>query len=56
MTSKIQKYVIHAVQQGDIPWTWWARVPYGTFRKFNTWKEAAGYLRLRHTLRKSDRK
>jgi hypothetical protein len=57
VTTKIQKYSIHGSQYDDTgPWTWWARVPYGTFRQFPSWKEAAEYLRLRHHLRTNDRK
>lgn len=49
--SKIEKYVIHATRQDGIPWTWWARVPYGTYRGFRTWNEAADFLRIRYALR-----
>jgi hypothetical protein len=57
VTSKIKKYTIHGGRYLDTgPWTWWARVPYGTFRKFGSWKEAADYLRMRHALSINDRK
>lgn len=58
MTSKIQKYTIHSDRQGEStgPWAWWARVPYGSFKRFNTWTEAAGYLRLRHALREDGKR
>jgi hypothetical protein len=54
--SKIEKYVIHGnsyepnKDQGALT-VWWARVPWGTYQRFDTWKEAADYLRLRHHLK-----
>jgi hypothetical protein len=55
VTSKIQKYSIHGTRC-ETSTIWWARVPYGTFRKFSTWEEAAGYLRLRHTLKEGGKR
>lgn len=58
--SKIEKYVIHASHHVPEPgddhqftpfWSWWARVPYGTYQSFRSWNEAAEYLRLRWELR-----
>ena len=36
----LAKYRIHS--QDDLGQTiWWARVPYGTYRRFSSWSEAA---------------
>lgn len=49
--SKIEKYVIYATRQNGDPWTWWARVPYGTFQRFASWPEAVDFLRLKAHLK-----
>lgn len=45
--SKIEKYAVHCDNAG----TWWARVPWGTYRSFGSWREAAAYLAMRHDLK-----
>lgn len=54
MTRKIEKYAIHGARHeadGRVSFSWWARVPWGTFESFNTWAEASAYLSLRHRLK-----
>jgi hypothetical protein len=58
--SKIEKYVVHGIhyeanKDQDALTVWWARVPWGTYERFGTWREAAAYLTMRHHL-KSGRK
>ncbi len=48
--SKIEKYTIHSTRQDGIGRIWWARPPWGMYRDFPSWKEAADYLSLRHRL------
>lgn len=60
MTSKIEKYVIHGVRvpaTEDCPahTVWAARVPWGTYESFDSWKEAADHLRLRYVLRQKEK-
>lgn len=41
--TRLRKYQIHSGPEG-----WWARVPYGSYRWFETWDLAVLYLRTRH--------
>lgn len=54
--TTLAKYQIQS--QDDLDQTLWlARVPYGTYRRFYSWAEAAAWLRYRHGQRvaKSER-
>jgi hypothetical protein len=58
--SKISKYVIHGARHGgfeNIPayTVWWARVPWGTFTRFESWQEAATWLALRYQLKQENK-
>lgn len=56
MASRQAKYAIQGhwyKDRGIRTWVWSARVPYGTWSSFDTWAEAADWLRLRHRVRKA---
>lgn len=45
--AKLRRYAIKSREDlGD--WVWWARVPYGTWRMFHSWEDAADWLRYKH--------
>lgn len=47
---KISKYVIYCDLESGV---WWARVPFGSYTPYPSWRDAAAYLRLRHQLQKN---
>lgn len=54
--ATLAKYRIHTWVSGDQTF-WSARVPYGSYRRFDSWAEAAAWLAYKHGQRvaKSER-